>query len=123
LHQLAVDCPGGLEFLGRAAQVLAGLKELLVKLCYPSCELLVSEFCEDALGEEFVGDEACAFGLGEPVLARICLLSRWFWARAFSSSARSDAPVTRAEATRSLACRPVAWAALSSMPALRSGWS
>ena len=31
-HQLVVDCPGGLEFLGRAAQVLAGLKELLVKL-------------------------------------------------------------------------------------------
>jgi hypothetical protein len=33
------------------------------------------------------------------------LLRRWFWARAFSRSARSDAPVTRAEATRSLACR------------------
>ena len=63
-HQLAVDCPGGLEFLGRAAQVLAGLKELLVKLCHPSGELLVGEFREDTLGEEFVGDEACAFRPG-----------------------------------------------------------
>ena len=56
-------------------QVLAGFKELLVKLCYPSCELLVGEFCEDALGEELVGDEACAFGLGQPVLERADLLA------------------------------------------------
>lgn len=62
------DCPGGLEFLGRATQVLTRLEELLVKLCYPCGELLDGELCEDTLGEELVGDEACAFGLGQPVL-------------------------------------------------------
>ena len=75
LHQLAVDCPGGLEFLSRAAQVLTRLEELLVKFCYSSGELLVGELCEDALGEELVGDEACAFGLGQPVLEGADLLA------------------------------------------------
>jgi len=75
LHELAVDRAGGLELFSGATQVLAGLEELLVKLCYPCGELLVGELCEDTVGEELVGDEACAFGPGQPVLERADLLA------------------------------------------------
>ncbi|MGH3157104.1 MAG: hypothetical protein ACRDNF_11070 [Streptosporangiaceae bacterium] len=44
------------------------LEELLIELGDPSGELLVGEFCKDSAGQELVGDQAGAFGLGEPAL-------------------------------------------------------
>ena len=50
LHELAVDRPGGFQFLGGAAKALFGLEELLIKLHDPAGELLVGEFGEHAVG-------------------------------------------------------------------------
>ncbi len=68
LHELAVDRPGGFQFLGAAAKALFGLEELLIKLHDPAGELLTGELGEHAVGEELVGDEVSALGLGETVL-------------------------------------------------------
>src|SRR6266581_6843792 len=68
LHELAVDRPGGFPFLGGAAKALFGLEELLIKLPDPAGELLIGEFGEHTFGEELVGDEVSALGLGETVL-------------------------------------------------------
>ena len=68
LHELAVDRPGGFQFLGGAAKALFGLEELLIKLHDAAGELLIGELGEYTLGKELVGDEVGALGLGETVL-------------------------------------------------------
>lgn len=41
---------------------------MLIKLLDPAGELLIGELGEHAVGEELVGDEVSALGLGETVL-------------------------------------------------------
>ena len=68
LHELAVDGSGGLEFLCGVAQLFPGLEQLLVKFGNSRCELLICELRHHVLGQELVGDETGALGLGEPGL-------------------------------------------------------
>ena len=68
MHELAVDGSGGLEFLGGVAQPFPGVEQLLAKFGNPCCELLICELGHHVLGQELVGDETGALGLGEPGL-------------------------------------------------------
>jgi hypothetical protein len=124
LHEFTVDRPGGFEFLGGSAQFLSRFEELPVEFGDAAGEVAVGEFGEHALGEELVGDEVSTLGLGETVVEGPELPGEAVVLGAgvlqFGTKRCAGYPCAGA---RSPACLLAAWAALSSMSALRSGWS